>query len=100
MSGATSADDATFTAGLPADNSPGIDAGASGTPIVGNAWSTGTYIGDGNQASHGKDNALWDFQIGIMEPIVQPPVALGAAQPRRSPARLASVSAPIITCAG
>ena len=52
-----------------------IDGGASF--LVGNAWSTGRNFGDGQQASHWRDN----LGLGIMDPTAQPPGALNLITP-------------------
>jgi hypothetical protein len=41
-----------------------INGSCSGAEHVGNAWSTGSFVGDGRQASHWKDN----LGLGIMDP--------------------------------
>ena len=48
---------------------PGVDAFTSDT-VVQYEMSTGTYNGDGNQASHWKDDGFTSVHIGVMDPTI------------------------------
>jgi hypothetical protein len=63
--------DMDWTAGTRAKNFA-IDGNCSGNDLVTNAWSTGTNLGDGRQASHWKDN----LGLGIFDPTAAPPGGL------------------------
>lgn len=52
------------------------------TALVSNAWSTGSYEGDGRQASHWKDDLQTGISIGIMDPTAAYPGYLNVVSAR------------------